>query len=267
MNIMRLTSVPALAVALSGLTLTAAHASTEPLSVDSVAALAEASCQLDPLAPVAATDQNLVVVAEADVDVVPGEISAHVYRAQVTDSLGDTQECTFGVLHRDAQLAQVQHVGLATLARGDVDAGTAQSVETEIGLGNMGKGSPVDPTTEVSLGGILTPVADAVDDPTYAISLNRKSLEVVQVAVHRSQQDAAARQLKAELKAAAQLEKKQVKAAKGKHAAKAVAAAQKSYDKRVAAAQAAYQRATTPKTVTRPVSHPYTVTGSLVVSE
>jgi hypothetical protein len=265
MNILRLTIVPALAVAISGITLSSADATTEPLSADAVEALAVASCQVDPTAPLTAEEMSPVVVAEADVEVVSGEITAHVYRAQVSTSEGDPQECTFGVLHRDAQLAQVQHVGLATLARGDVEAGTAQSVDTEIGLGNMGKGSPVDPTTEVSLGGFLTSL-DSTDDPTYTISLNRKSIETVQIAVNRAEKDAAGKLLQRELKAAAQLEKKQLKAAKSKHSAKAVAAAKRAYDKRVAVAQAAYQRATTPKTVTRPVSKPYSVSGTLSVS-
>jgi len=265
MKITRLTIVPALAVAISGLTLSAAHATTDPLSTEAIDALAVASCQVDPLAPLTAEEMSPVVVAQADVEVVAGEITAHVFRAQVATSEGDVQECTFGVLHRDAQLAQVQHVGLATLARGDVDAGTAQSVDTEVELGNMGKGSPVDPTTEVSLGGFLTPL-DSTDDPTYTISLSRKAIETVQIAVHRAEKDAAGKLLQREVKAAAQLEKKQLKAAKAKHSEKAAAAAKRAYDKRVAAAQAAYQRATTPKTVTRPVSKPYSVSGALSVS-
>ena len=262
----RLALAPAVAVAISGFTLTAAHATTEPLSADAVEALAVASCQLDPLAPLTAEEMTPVVVATSDVEVVPGEITAHLFRAEVTTSAGDTQECTFGVLHRDVQLKQVQHVGSATVARVDAVAGTTQSVVTEIGLGNMGNGSAIDPTTEVPLGGFLTPLEQAGTDPTYTISLHRKSIEVVQIAAHRDEVKAAAKLLKRQLKAAAQLEKKQLKAAKGKHAEKAVAVAKRVHDRKVAAAQAAFERATTPKTVSRPVSQAYSVSGSVSAS-
>lgn len=261
----RLAIAPALAVAISGITLTAAHATTVPLTDDAVISLAVASCQLDPLDPLTAEEMSPVVLAQADVDVVAGEISAHLYRAEVTTVAGDVQECTFGVLHRDAQLAQVQHVGDVTLARVDSVDATTQSAVTEIGLGNMGRG-PVDPTTEVPLTGFLTPLGGAGNDPTYTISLRRKAIEVVQVAVDRAQQDAAGRLLQRQLRAAAQLERKQLKAASGKHADKAVAAAKRTYDRQVAVAQAAYDRATAPKSVSRPVSRSYTVTGTLSVS-
>jgi hypothetical protein len=262
----RLAVAPALAVAISGLTLTAAPATTEPLPADAVEALAVASCQLDPSTPLTAEEMNPVVLAQADVEVVPGEITAHLFRAEVATSAGDTQECTFGVLHRDVQLKQVQHVGAATLARVDEVAGTTQSVSTEIGLGNMGHGSAVDPTTELSLRGFLTPLDQAGTDPTYTISLHRKSIEVVQIAAHQDEAKAAAKLLKRQLKAAAHLEKKQLKAARGKHSDKAVAVAKRVHDRKVAAAQAAYERATTPKTVSRPISRAYTVTGSVSAS-
>lgn len=262
----RLAIAPALAVAISGITLTTAHATTVPLTDDAVTSLAVASCQLDPLDALTAEQMNPVVLAQADVDVVPGEISAHLYRAEVTTVAGDAQECTFGVLHRDAQLAQVQHVGDVTLARVDSADATAQSAVTEIGLGNMGRGSAVDPTTAVPLTGFLTPLDGAGNDPTYTISLRRKAIEVVQVAVDRAHQDAAGRLLQRQLRAAAQLERKQLKAASGKHADKTVAAAKRAYNRQVAAAQVAYDRATAPKSVSRPVSRSYTVTGTLSVS-
>lgn len=259
----RLVLAPVIAVAFAGLTATGAQADTEPLSEDAVNALAVASCQLDPLAPVTLEEMSPFVLAEVDVEVVPGEISAHVVTAEVLTSAGDVQQCTFGVLHRDTQLKQVQHVGTASLALVDTLGGTSYGVDTEIELGNMGKSSPIDPTTEVSLGGFLTPLESVVEDPTYAISLDRKSLQVVQVAPHKSQEAAAARLLKAQTKAADQLLKKQTKAAKGKNAAKVLAAAQRTHDKRIATAQAQYDRAVAPKSVTRPVSENYTVTGSV----
>jgi hypothetical protein len=261
----RLVVAPALAVAISGFTLTAAQATTEPLSADAVDALAVASCQLDPLTPLTAEEMSPVVLAEADVEVVPGEITAHLVRAEVNTSAGDVQECTFGVLHRDVQLKQVQHVGSATLSRVDSVSGASQSASTEFGLGNMGNGSAVDTTAEVVLGGFLTPAGQA-GDPTYTISLHRKSIEVVEIAVHRADQKAAAKLLKRQVKAAAHLEKRQLKAAKGKHSDKAVAVAKRTYDKKIAKAQAAYEKATTPKTVSRPVSQPFSVTGTLSAS-
>jgi hypothetical protein len=261
----RLALVPLLALGVGGMSVSAAHAATGPLSADAVGALAVASCQLDPAAPLTLAQMNPVVVGEADVEVVPGEITVHVVRADVSTSAGDVQQCTFGVLHRDALLAQVQYLGVASLTRVDTLAGTSYGVSTGVAIGNMGKSSPVDPTTEVSLGGFLTPLANAVEDPTYTVSLNRKSIEVVQIAVNRAEKNAAARLLRAQTKAAAKLQKKQVKAAgKAKHADKAIAAAERAYARRIAAAQKAYLRATAPKTVSRPVGHDHTVTGSVV---
>lgn len=261
----RLVLVPVLAVGLGGLSVSAAQATTDALSPEAVGALAVAACQLDPAAPLTLAQLNPVVVGEADVEVVPGEITAHVVRADVSTSAGDVQQCTFGVLHRDALLARVQYLGVASLGRLDTVAGTSYGVSTDVAIGNMGLSSPVDPTTEVSLGGFLTPLANAVEDPTYTVSLNRKSIEVVQIAVSRATKDAAAKLLRAQTKAAAKLQKKQLKAAgKGKHAEKAVAAAERAYARRVAAAQKAYLRATTPKTVSRPVGRDVVVTGSVV---
>jgi hypothetical protein len=255
---------PVLALGLGGLSMSAAHASVDPLSTDAVGALAVASCQLDPTTPLTLEQMNPVLVGEADVEVVPGEITAHVVRADVSTSAGDVQQCTFGVLHRDALLPRVQYLGVVSLGRADTLAGTTYGVTADVEIGNMGLGSPVDPTTEVGLGGFLTPLANAVEDPTYTVSLERKSIEVVQIAANRAQKDAAGRLLKAQTKAAAKLEKKQLKAAgKGKHADKAVAAAERAYARRVAAAQKAFQRATAPKTVSRPVGHDFTVTGTV----
>lgn len=259
----RLVLAPALAVAIAGFAVSGAQADTEPLAEEAVTALAVASCQLDPLVPLSAEEMSPFVLAEADVEVVPGEISAHVVTAEVLTSAGDVQQCTFGVLHRDAQLKQVQHLGTASLALVDTLAGTSYGVDTEIELGNMGSSSPIDPTTEVSLGGFLTPLENAVEDPTYAISVDRKSLQVVQVGASKSLEAAAARLLKAQTKAADQLLKKQTKAAKGKNAAKVLAAAQRTHDKRIAVAQARYDRAVAPRSITRPVSENYTVTGSV----
>lgn len=262
----RLVLVPALAVAFAGLSVTGAQADTQPLSDGAVTALAVTSCQLDPLAPLTLEQMSPVVLAEVDVEVVPGEISAHLVRAEVLTSAGDVQQCTFGVLHRDAQLRQVQHLGTASLALVDTLGGTSYAVDTDIELGNMGKSSPIDPTTEVSLGGFLTPLESAVEDPTYAISVDRKSIEVVQIAPDRAVKDRAGKLLKVQLKAAAKLERKLLKAAKGKGSAKKVAAAERAYAKRVAAAQAAYDRATSPKTVSRPVAVNHTVTGTVSVN-
>lgn len=262
-HLKRLALAPALAVTFVGLPLGGAQATTDPLATDAVGALAVASCQLDPLAPLTLEQLSPVVLGEADVEVVPGEITAHILRAAVSTSAGDTRQCTFGVLHRDAQLKQVQHLGTASLSLADALGGTVATVATGIELGNMGNGSPIDPTTEVGLGGFLTPLPEAVQDPTYTISLDRKSIQVVQIAVGRAEKDAAGRMLKAQVKAAAQLERKQVKAAKRKHSAKAVAAAQRAHDKRVAVARARYDRAIAPKTVSRPVRQHFTVTGSV----
>jgi hypothetical protein len=258
----RLAAVPALALAVTGLTVASAHATTDPLSVDAVNALVLASCQPDPTAPLGLDVLAPVVVGEADVAVVPGELTVHVVRADVTDSVGDVQECTFGVVHRDAQLKQVKYEGTATLAADDGLGGLAGSAVTTVDLGNMGKGR-VDPRTQVGLGGFLVPAADVVQDPTYAFSIDRLALEVVPIAVGRAQKDAAGRLLTVQLKAAAQLQQRQVKAARAKHSAKAVAAAQRAYAQRVAAAQAAYDRAVAPKSVTRPVSHHFAVAGSV----
>lgn len=260
---LRLAAVPALAVAITGLTLGPAQAGADALSDDAIGSLAVAACQVDPTAPLSLEDLAPVVVAEADVVVVPGEITAHVVRADVNTTDGGVQECTFGVLHRDALLPRVQYEGTATLSLGDGSGEEAYSADTDIEIGNMGVGSPVDPTTEVPLAGFVVPLDSVVEDPTYSVSLERKGIETVPIAVSRATQDAAGKLLKAQVKAAAQLQRKQVKAAKAKHSAKALAAAKAGYARKVAAAQAAYDRATTPKTVTRPVSHDYTVSGSV----
>jgi len=262
----RLVALPPLVLALTGLSTGAAHATADALPTDAVNTLALASCQLDPTAPLALEDMNPIVVGEADIEVVPGEITVHVVRADVTTSQGDVQECTFGVLHRDALLPQVQYEGDVTLALGDGLGGTPFSAETPFEIGNMGTSSPVDPTTEVALAGFLAPLDAVGEDPTYDVSLERKALEAVPIAVNRAEKDAAGRLLKAQLKAAKQLEKKQLKAAKSKHSEKALAAAKRAYAKRVATAQAAYDRATTPKTVTRPVAHDFSATGSVAGS-
>lgn len=257
----RLVLAPVLALALTGLSVGAAQANTDP--ADPVVGLAVGACQLDPATPLTAEQMAPVVVAEADVEVVPGEITAHLVRARVNTSQGDERECTFGVLHRDVLLKQVQYTGSVSVTLGDGLGGTAYSAVTEVEIGNMGIGSAVDPTVEVPLAGFLAPVSEVVTDPSYAISLDRKSIEAVQIAVKRGQAHAAVKQLKAKAKAAAHAKKKQVKAAKAKHAAKAVAAAKKTYAKRVARAQRAYERATSPKTVNRPVSHRFTAVGSV----
>ena len=261
----RLSLASAAALAIAGLAIAPAHATTDPLSPEALDALAVASCQADPEVPLTLEELSPVVLAEADIDVVPGGITAHVVRAEVNTALG-VEQCTFGVLHRDAQLKQVKHIGTVSLALVDTAGGTSYGVDTEVDLGNMGKSSPIDPTTEVSLGGFLTPLENVTEDPTYVISLDRMSIEVVQIAVHKAQKHAAARHLKAQEKAAAQLLRKQLKAGHGKHADKAAAAAQRVHDKRVAAAEAAYQRAVGPKTVSRPVKHNFTVTGSVAVA-
>jgi hypothetical protein len=263
------TRVPAaavLALVLGGLGTTAAQADSAPLNATAVGDLAVANCQADPNAPLTAEEMAPVVVGESDVEVVPGELTAHIVRVDVTTSLGDVRECTFGVLHRDALLPQVQYQGTATLALADGLGATVASATTDVEIGNMGHGSPVDPTTEVPLAGFLVPLDVVATDPTYSLSLSRKSLEVVPIAVDRTVKNAAGRLLKAQTKAAAQLQRKQLKAAKSKHSDKAVAAAKRAYDKRVAAAQAAYVRATTPKTVTRPVSRDCSVDGSVALS-
>ncbi|HEX2893015.1 MAG TPA: hypothetical protein VHO29_03320 [Marmoricola sp.] len=261
----RLAAVPALTLAFAGLSMTTAHASTDPLSTDAVNALTVASCQLDPTVPLTLDEMAPVVVAETDVTVVPGEVTAHLVRADVTTSAGDVQECTFGVLHRDVLLRQVQYEGTATLALGDGAGGTVASAVTDLDLGNMGRGR-VDPTTEVPLEGFLVPTASVVEDPTYTFSVDRKALETVQIAAGRPVTQAADHLLAAQVKAAATQERKQVKAAKKtKHSAKAVAAAQRRYAARVATAQAAYHRATAPTSVVRPVSHQVTVTGTVSI--
>src|SRR4051794_21765796 len=107
----RLALAPVLAVAAAGLTMPSALAASDPLTTDAVGALAVASCQLDPAAPLSLEELAPVVVGEADVDVVPGEITAHVVRAEVNTAAGGVQQCTFGVLHRDALLAQVKYDG------------------------------------------------------------------------------------------------------------------------------------------------------------
>ena len=261
----RLAVVPALALAFAGLGTAAAHADSASLSKAAVDALAVANCQLDPTTLLTAGEMNPVVMGQSDEVVVPGEITAHIVRLDVTTSLGDVQECTTGVLHRDALLPQVQYEGTVTLSPGDPLAPVAPVI-TDIAIGNMGHGSPVDPTTEVGLGGFLLPLSAVAADPTYAITLSRKSLEVVPIAVDRTVHDAADKLLRAQVKAAAKLQAKQLKAAKGKHSTKALAAAKKAYAKRVAVAQAAHDRATEPKTVTRPVSHDVSVVGSVALA-
>lgn len=259
----RLAAVPALAVALAGFTLAPAHATTDALSTEAVGALAVASCQLDPAAPLTVEELAPTVIGESDVELVAGELTAHIVRAQVNTTLaGDPEECTFGVVHRDALLPRVKYEGTATLSLGDGLGGTVDSVATDIELGNMGKASPVDPTPEVVLAGFLAPLGGTVD-PAYSFSIDRLALETVPVAVNRAQKDAAAKLLKAQTKAAAQLKKKQVNAAKAKRSAKAVTAANRAYATRLAKAQAAYDRATTPRSVTRPVSHHVTVEGTV----
>jgi len=250
----RLTLLPALAIGVAGLVAPAASADSAPLASDAVDALAVSFCQADPEAPLTAEQLAPVVVGESDVDVVPGEITVHVVRLDVA---GDA-ECTVGVLHRDAQLKQVTYEGTATI----------DGTETEFSLGNMGKSSPVDPTTEVPLAGSLVPAADVTEDPAFEVSLVRKALQSVPIAAGRDVEKAAAKLLKAQTKAAADLLRKQTKLAgkhHGKGADKALAAAQKAYDRKVAAAQAAYDRATTPRTVTRPVGVAYDVTGTVAL--
>lgn len=258
---LRLASAPALAVMIVGAILSPAGATTDTLSPEAVGELAVAACQVDPTAPLSLEDLAPQVVAESDVDVIPGEITAHLVRADVNVGGGDVQECTFGVLHRDALLPRVQYEG--TVSLGLDDGTTVWSADTDVEIGNMGIGSAVDPTTEVVLDGFLAPLDSVGTDPTYSISLQRKAIEAVPIAVNRAQKDAAGQLLEKQVKAAAKLEKKQLKAAKAKHSDKAAAKAKAAYDRRVAAAQAAYDRATTPKTVARPVSHPYTVSGSI----
>lgn len=258
---LRLAVAPALAVVIAGAILSPARASTDALSPEEVGALAFEACQVDPTAPLTLEDLAPTVVAESDVDVIPGEITAHLVRADVNVGGGEFQECTFGVLHRDARLSRVQYQGTVSLALDD--GTTVYSADTGVEIGNMGIGSAVDPTPEVALEGFLAPLGSVVTDPTYTISLNRKAIEIVPIAVNRAQKNAAGKLLKKQLKAAAQLEKKQLKAANAKHSEKAAAAAKAVYDRRVAHAQAAYDHATTPKTVSRPVSHLYTVSGSI----
>ncbi|MBO9524246.1 MAG: hypothetical protein J7518_22125 [Nocardioidaceae bacterium] len=96
--------------------------------------------------------------------------------------------------------------GTATLSVGDGLGGTLAESATDIELGNMGKSSPVDPTAEVALGGLLTAIDATTEDPAY------------------------------------------------------------DYDKRIAAAEAAYRRATTPKTVSRPVSASFSVSGAVTAA-
>lgn len=261
----RVVLAPALAVAFTGLAAIPAAATADPLSSEAVGVLAVASCQLDPEAPLTLEELAPVVVAESDVEVVPGEITAHIVSAEVNTVLGDVQECTFGVLHRDAQLSRVQYTGTAVLSLGDGLGGTAYEAVTEVEVGNMGRGS-IDPTTEVPLAGFVAPLESVVEDPAYAVSLDRKSIQVVQIATSRAQKDHAAKLLRATVKASAKLEKKQLKAAAHRHAGKKAAAAQKAHDKRVAAAQARYQRAIAPKTVSRPVSVNHTVTGNVTAA-
>ena len=270
-NLKRLALLPALAVTAAGLSMAPAGATTDGLSPEAIDALAVASCQLDAANPLALEELAPEVLGTADVDVVTGEITVHVVRAKVnTTTAGDPQQCTFGVLHRDAQLKQVQHVGNVSLDLVDlvdsVPAATYGAV-TEIGLGNMGKSSPIDPTTEVALIGFLSPL-EVDEDPTYTVTLTRKSLQEVQVGASHAETKAAARLLKKQLKAAAQLEKKQLKAAHAKHSEKAAAAAKASHDRRVAAAQRAYAKATSPKTILRPVGVAITpVSGSVLLDD
>lgn len=254
-HIKRLTLVPAFVVGLTGLT-APAIADTSPLAEDAVTALAVEHCQPDAEAPLSAEALAPVVIGTADVEVVPGEISAHILRFAV--DVGEPAECTVGVLHRETALAQVVYEGTAVVG----------GTETLIELGNMGKSAPVDPTTEISLPGSLLLTADAVADPAYEFALVRKSLQTVLIAVDRAQKDAAGRLLKSETKAAAHLLRQQQKAAgKGKGAAKALASAQRNYDRKVAAAQARYTKAVTPKTVTRPVGVSYNVSGTVARTE
>lgn len=248
----RIALLPALALGATGLIAPSAHADSTPLASDAITALAVTYCQADPAAPLTAEQLAATVAGESDVDVIPGEITAHVVRLDIAGG----SECTLGVLHRDAQLKQVTYEGTATID------GTA----TEFSLGNMGKSSPVDPTTEVALAGSLVPAAEVTTDPAFEITLTRKALQSVPIAVNRDAKNAAAKLLKRQTKAAATLLRKQTKRAdkhSGKGADKALAAAQKSYDKKIAAAQAAYDRATTPKTVTRPVGVDFTVAGTV----
>lgn len=246
----RLATTSALAIGAAVLAAPAALATADPLAGDAVTALAVAHCQADPDNPLGAEELAPVVLGESDVEVVPGEITAHLVRLEIAG----TAECTVGVLHRDAQLAQVAYEGTATVA----------GTETEIELGNLGKSAPVDPTTEVELPGSLVPIEEVADDPAYDISLVRTSRQTVQIAVSRGDRDAAAKQAKREAKAAADLLRKQQRAAAhGKHADKALAAAQRQYDRRMAAAQKAYEKATAPRTVTRPVEVDYAVSGTV----
>lgn len=255
--IKRLSLVPVLTVGLSGLT-APGFAATEPLTVEAITALAVERCQPEAEVPLTAEELAPVVIGAADVEVVPGELTAHVVRLEV--NIGEPAECIVGVLHRDVQLPQVTYEGAAVLA----------GTETLIELGNMGRSAPVDPTAEVMLPGSLVLATDVVEDPAYAVTLVRKSLETVQIAVGKAQKDAAARLLKQETKAAAALLRKQEKIAgkiRGKGAEKALAAAQRTFDRKIDAARARYLRATTPKTVTRPVGVDYTVTGSVARTE
>lgn len=251
MRLTRLALVPAVVVGVTGFT-APAFSTADPLADDAVAALAVEHCQPGGDVPLTAEELAPTVIGTADVEVVAGEISVHVVRLAV--NVGEPAECTVAVLHRDAALARVAYTGTALIG----------GVETVIELGNMGKSAPVDPTTEVALPGSLVPSADVVDDPAYEVSLARKALETVPIAVNRSQRVAAARLLKAESRAAAVLLRKQQHAAgKGKGAAKALAAAERNYDRRIARARAAFERATTPKTVTRPVGVDYAVSGTV----
>jgi hypothetical protein len=244
----RLAVSSVLALGVAGLAAPAALATSDPLASDTVLALAVAQCQPDPVNPLSLEELAPVVLGESDVDVVPGELTAHVVRIQVAGSA----ECTVGVLHRDALLAQVAYEGVATVG----------GTETEIEVGNMGKSSPIDPTVEVVLPGSLVPIEEVTEDPAFAITLVRKSRETVSIAVTRAEKDAAARLLKKQTKAAADLLRKQ-QHAHGKHADQALAAAQRQYDKRIAVAQKAYEKAITPRTVTRPVGVDYSVSGTV----
>lgn len=251
MRLTRLALVPVVVLGVTGFT-APAFSTADPLADDAVAALAVEHCQ--PGGDVALTAEELAptVLGTADVEVVPGEISVHVVRLEV--SIGEPAECTVAVLHRDVALARVAYTGTVLIG----------GVETVIELGNMGKSAPVDPTTEVALPGSVVPSADVVDDPAYEVSLVRKALETVPIAVNRSQKNAAARLLKAETRAAAVLLRKQLHAAgKSKGAEKALAAAERNYDRRIARARAAFERATAPKSVTRPVGVDYTVSGTV----
>lgn len=255
MRLTRLVLVPAVVLGVTGFT-APAFSTADPLADEAVAALAVEHCQPVGDVPLTAEELAPAVIGTADVEVVPGEISVHVVRLAV--NIGEPAECTVAVLHRDAALARVAYAGTAVVG----------GVETSIELGNMGKSAPVDPTTEVALPGTLVPVADVVDDPAYDVSLVRTAMQTVPIAVNRSQKDAAARLLKAESRAAAVLLRKQQHAAgKGKGAARALAAAEKNYDRRIARAQAAFERATTPKTVTRPVGVDYSVSGTVARTE